>query len=214
MNIIPKNILTTKTARYYTAGSPSEKTQTIWFVIHGYAQLAGEFIKQFDYLADEHTTVVAPEGLSRAYMSGKIAASWMTKEDRENEIKDYVNYLDTVFEDVTKDRDKNSLNVNVLGFSQGVHTAARWFTLSKYRFSNLFLCSADFPQDTDFLTLNKKLKNAKLYYMCGDKDDRIPAASFEAGKDLLKKNNVEFEEFLFGGKHAVNHELIKKIITR
>jgi len=212
VNIIPKNILTTKTARYYIAGPPD--AGTIWFVIHGYGQLAGDFIKEFDYLADGNTLVVAPEGLSRAYMSGKIAASWMTKEDRENEIKDYVNYLNAVFEEITKGSVKNSMKINVLGFSQGVHTAARWFTLSKYQFSNLFLCSSDFPQDTDFLTLNKKLKKGKLYYMCGDKDDFIPSDLFEAGKKLLTENNVVFEEFTFSGKHIVEHELIKKIIAR
>ncbi len=49
----------------------------------------------------------------------------MTKEDRENEIADYVDFLDAVFGEVVTP----GARVTVLGFSQGVATAARWLAL-------------------------------------------------------------------------------------
>ena len=43
------HIQVTKTARYFTLGELNEKTLEVWFVLHGYAQLASDFIKDFDY---------------------------------------------------------------------------------------------------------------------------------------------------------------------
>ena len=98
--IISTNIMKTlKTARYYLAGSPSGKTKNIWIVIHGYGQLAGKFIQQFEFLINDETVVIAPEGLSRFYTGSAtgelIGAGWMTKEERDNEIKDYIISLTT-----------------------------------------------------------------------------------------------------------------------
>lgn len=194
-------------------GSLNQQTKTGFYVIHGFGQAAGEFIKQFEYLVNENTVVIAPEGLSRSYFGSKVAASWMTKEDRENEIKDYVEYLDNLHTEILS-KTSNKININVLGFSQGVHTGARWFSLSKFRFRNLFLCSSDFPRDADFIKLKDKLTNAKCYYMCGDDDEFITKEAFESGKNLLKENNIVFEDFTFSGKHIVNHGLIKKILNR
>src|ERR1051325_10016453 len=49
--------------------------------------------------------LVAPEGLSRFYLSERaterrVGASWMTREDRLAEIADYLGYLDAVYDDV------------------------------------------------------------------------------------------------------------------
>ena len=86
-------IKTQKTARYFVLGNPGAQTKVIWFVLHGYGQLAERFISKFQSLVDDYTVVVAPEALHRFYAtgnSGRIGASGMTKEDRENDILDYV----------------------------------------------------------------------------------------------------------------------------
>jgi predicted esterase len=194
-------------------GELNQHAKTVWYVIHGFGQLAGEFIKQFEYLVNENAVVIAPEGLSRSYFGSKTGASWMTKEDRENEIKDYVEYLDNLHAEILS-KTVGELNVNILGFSQGVHTAARWFSLGKFQFQNLFLCSSDFPRDADFTKLREKLVKAKCYYMCGDDDEFITADAFEGGKNLLSENNIPFEAFYFAGKHVLNHDIIKRIISR
>jgi hypothetical protein len=88
------HITVTKTARYYSQGVLNATTERIWIVVHGYLQRAEDFIKMFDFLDDGKTYIVAPEALNRSYLKGgydKTGATWMTKDDRENEIKDYVN---------------------------------------------------------------------------------------------------------------------------
>ncbi|MFW6202332.1 MAG: hypothetical protein ACOC8B_07130, partial [Gemmatimonadota bacterium] len=81
----------------------------IWFVCHGYRQLAGRFVRRFAPLDDGNRLIVAPEALSRFYLDddggphgpdARIGATWMTRADRENEIRDYVDYLDTLYERV------------------------------------------------------------------------------------------------------------------
>lgn len=37
-------------ARYYTMGELSEQTRTIWWVMHGYGQLAAYFLQKFAFL--------------------------------------------------------------------------------------------------------------------------------------------------------------------
>ena len=42
-----KKISVSKTARYFQAGSISNKTKNVWFVFHGYGMLSEFFIKKF-----------------------------------------------------------------------------------------------------------------------------------------------------------------------
>lgn len=44
----------TKTARYYTLGNLNNQTKEVWFVLHGYAQLAKKFISLFQDIVNPH----------------------------------------------------------------------------------------------------------------------------------------------------------------
>lgn len=210
-----KNIITQKTARYYIAGSAPAQTKNMWVVIHGYGQLAEKFIRQFDFLANEDTLIIAPEGLSRFYTGSAtgnaIGAAWMTKEDRDNEIKDYIAYLDAVLSEVLNTVNNPDVRINVLGFSQGVHTVARWFILSNNRFESVYLCSDDFPVDADFEKLKSRLENSKMFYIYGNADGIIPQTSFERSVKMLKEKDINFTEIIFDGKHSIHDETIKKL---
>src|SRR2546422_2073748 len=75
-----------RTARYYTLGEPGRGTRQLWFVCHGYGQLAGRFIRHFEQLNDGSRVIVAPEGLSRFYLSEsapqrRVGASLMNPGD-------------------------------------------------------------------------------------------------------------------------------------
>src|SRR3954467_9897190 len=96
-----RNITVSKTARYFVSGEMTESIEQLWFVCHGYAQLASSFLTWFDALDQQKHLVIAPEGLHRFYWKGfsdKVVASWMTKEDREADIADYVNFLNKVYD--------------------------------------------------------------------------------------------------------------------
>ena len=82
--------------RYAVRGN-EEDPDEIWFVLHGYGQLAHRFLRYFADLDDGTRLLVAPEGLHRHYLDHaerKVGASWMTSEDRLTDIDDYVGWLD------------------------------------------------------------------------------------------------------------------------
>lgn len=208
MKIVEHNIQVEKTGRYYSNKSISEKVENLWFVIHGYAQLAKNFINEFNFLSDSNTLIIAPEGLSRFYFRDKIGASWMTKEDRENEINDYLNYLDKVL----KTADLTTAKINLLGFSQGVHTAVRFFLNNDFYFNNLLLCSSDFPKDVDFVKLKQKLEKSKMFYIFGNEDKSISWKSFKESISLLEDNDMNFEIINFHGGHIINEQSLKRFL--
>ena len=90
-------------ARYCTLGDFNEATRKIWFVLHGYGQLARFFIRKFKTLSDEGVYVIAPEGLSKFYLedvttraqsgNSRVGAAWMTSENRLADIENYIHEL-------------------------------------------------------------------------------------------------------------------------
>ncbi len=120
---------TSRSARYFTLGS-LEHAGDLWFVCHGYGQLAARFLERFHPLEAEGRCIVAPEGLSRFYLTEspterRVGASWMTREDRLHEIDDYVRYLDGMYAKLAP----RQARVTALGFSQGTATVCRWVGL-------------------------------------------------------------------------------------
>jgi len=58
-------ITVSRSARYFTLGRPDRE---VWFVLHGYGQLAARFLRHFEPLDDGTRLMVAPEALSRFYL--------------------------------------------------------------------------------------------------------------------------------------------------
>ena len=97
--MIKKTIFTQKTARYFHNKTNLSDAENIIFALHGYAYLAQKFLKKLQFLFSKNNLIVCPEGLSKFYIKGfdgQVGASWMTKENREEEINDYCIYLDKV----------------------------------------------------------------------------------------------------------------------
>jgi len=146
----------TRTARVAVVG-PKSPTPSTWFVLHGYRQLARRFLRRFVGLAGEERRILAPEALSRFYLApgdrehrgaDPVGASWMTREDRLSEIRDYVRYLDKVARTLADAPvDGGPPHRTLLGFSQGAHTAARWAVMGDERVDRLVLWGTALPDD-------------------------------------------------------------------
>lgn len=205
--MIQQNISVTKTARYFILGEADDNIEQVWFVCHGYAQLANYFLKKFEFLNTGKNLIVAPEGLHRFYwqgFSGRVVASWMTKEDRVEDIKDYVNFLDQVASEVLKNLKKEVI-VNVLGFSQGTATACRWLAQGKIKADYLILHSGVFPPDLNFAAdkiIFNQLK--ECYFLMGDADEFTNLAQNEKHMKELEEKGIHFEKIIFKGKHEIN----------
>src|SRR5947207_6796891 len=131
-----------RTARYFTLGEGAAAVAEGWFAGHGYGQLAARVLEKLRVLDDGTRYLVAPEGLSRFYLSEspterRVGASWMTREDRIAEIADYVQYLDAVYQEVFGLLDRSLVTMHVLGFSEGEDTASRWTARSEEHTSEL-----------------------------------------------------------------------------
>jgi predicted esterase len=214
--MIQHNVKVEKTARYFVIGKPSEKTKRIWFVYHGYAQLANYFLKKFEPLCNEHDVIVAPEGLHRFYwngFSGKVVASWMTKEDRLNDIEDYVNYLNRVYDDVISSfKDfENKPEIISLGFSQGAATVCRWINLSNKKINRLIIWAGAFPEDINYFEKKELFTSLKPVWISGTKDEFL---SEEKVKSILKSmsdNGIPFERLVYEGSHTIDKKALLEL---
>lgn len=193
-----------KTARYFVLGTPSDKITDVWFVCHGYGQLANYFIKWFEPLINENTLIIAPEGLSRFYwdgFSGNVVASWMTKEDRNSDIDDYVKYLDKVANEVLQQL--QDVNINILGFSQGASTVARWVTLGKTTPSHLILWAGSFPTDIDYSQNIERFNKFPLHFLIGDKDELLSTEVIKNYLEDINNKDIKYNLIRYSGGHKV-----------
>lgn len=204
-----------KTARFYTLGELNSSTKNIWIVLHGYGQLAQYFIKKFEHIVSESTVIVAPEALNRYYFEGfkgRVGASWMTSDDRETDIADYVNYLNTFFKNYIQSVTLNSdCKITVLGFSQGAATACRWVNSGVCKINRLILWSGSFPYDLNFDLETNSFKSIDLFLVIGNKDELADIIKVEEHKAHLEKMQLNYSFIEFDGGHELNKDVIKKI---
>jgi predicted esterase len=207
-----------RTARYYTLGALGPGTRQVWFACHGYGQLASRFLEKLRVLDDGTRYLVAPEGLSRFYLSEspterRVGASWMTREDRLAEIADYVQYLDAVCQGVFGSLDRSQVTVHALGFSQGAATVSRWTALGRAKVDRLTLWGGEFPPDLDLTvqTVVERLRIARLSLVYGRADQFITPKVTREIADRLRAHNVPNQEIPFDGGHELNDGVLKQL---
>lgn len=196
------SIVTNRTARYFVSGD-TESAKSLWVVLHGYGQLASDFIESFDPAVTPERAFIAPEALSRFYLragQGKIGANWMTAEDRENEIADYVEYLDRVVEEV---RSNENQKVYVLGFSQGSATACRWFAGSSNKLSAIIIWGGGLPPDLDRDAFVSQLGPTRLAFVYGDADEYVTSARLRLELQRLNDLLIPFDVTEYEGGHEI-----------
>lgn len=218
----PHHIRVRRTARIHTLGptDPARATDA-WVVLHGYRQLAGRFLRRFRVLDDGTRLVVAPEGLSRFYVEREtsrhgpeslVGASWMTREEREHEIRDYVDYLDEVGDRFLRPTPSGSrIPLTVLGFSQGVATAARWVTRGRHPCRRLICWGDTLPPDLDSGGFRERMEGVELVLVRGEVDgSRRP--DVEARQDaMLGDAGIPFRIVTHGEGHRVQPDVVAEL---
>jgi predicted esterase len=203
-----------RTARYYTLGPTHGFPRELWFVCHGYGQLAGRFLRQFEPLDDGTRLVVAPEGLSRFYLdpiperrndpSPRVGATWMTREDRDAEIADYVEYLERLSGEIRHPLRGAAPRLVVLGFSQGTATVSRWLAASELRVDQLVLWGGAIPPELDLAQWASRLHGAAITLVAGEQDQFATAAAVAAKAERLSAAGVAFTLQRFAGGHTID----------
>mgnify|MGYP006083541593 FL=1 len=206
-----------RTARYFQSRKIDENIKRVIFVLHGYAQNADDFLKDFEKLDNKQTLIVAPEGLSKFYWKDFTSApssSWMTSLERENEIEDTLKYLDQVCLDVRGQLPKEGVEYSCLGFSQGAATASRFCAHSLIIFSNLFLYGGGPAHDLDWASLPVNLKFHLIY---GDKDVFISDSQVKKVEGLIQSKKFKVQSYRYEGKHKIEDaglDYIKSVIDK
>jgi len=212
MTVNEHSIRIEKQVRYFTLGNPEKATQ-LFVVLHGYGQLPNYFIEKFRGL-DESIFVVALEGLHRFYLlgsSGRVGASWMTKEARQNDIEDNQNYLKQVISEFSDN--KNFQKSTLLGFSQGGATAARFVFNQLNSIDHLILWASIFPPD---LLMENEIKSSinqslKRTFVVGNEDEFF---NDTAQRELIAfYEEKDFEIHSFKGRHDIDLKTLKTILA-
>ncbi|MFD2248098.1 alpha/beta hydrolase [Pontibacter ruber] len=203
-------LIVPRTARYYTLGTSSEKTRNLWIVCHGYGQLARFFLRHFSVLDDGETVVVAPEALSRFYLdgfSGRIGATWMTKEDRLSEIGDQASYLNLLLQHMLEQLPQD-VRITVLGFSQGGATVSRWLASGNVPVHRLILWAASFPEDIDFSSGQAAFAGLPVAMVYGSEDEFITAEALDRKKQLMAQLGISPQVYTFEGGHTLHADTL------
>jgi predicted esterase len=215
---IEQAITVPRTARYYVLGEGEGRE--LWIVLHGFGQLAGDFVEYFVELNDGRHVVAAPEALNRYYTASVnvpaadrgVGATWMTKEHRDAEIADYVRYLDLLHAELTA-KYKPSRTV-LVGFSQGGATATRWAVLGSVRFHALVLWGATLPPDVDLGIVKAQLKADRLLIVVGRTDQYISPDALARERERLDGAGIQYEVVEFDAGHTIKRAVLADVARR
>ncbi len=207
-----------RTARYFALGDAAPPPREVWVVCHGYGQLAAPFLETFEPLDDGSRLIVAPEALSRFYLDGinhppdaRVGASWMTREDRLNEMDDYVAYLDLLHDTLFERVRRETVKLVVLGFSQGTATASRWAVRGAARADRLVLWAGLLPPDVEPASLRDKLNAVDLVLVAGAKDRHITPERLAEQRAALERAGVRHRVVTFEGGHALEASALARL---
>lgn len=202
-----------RTARYHTLGDPGT-ARHLWIVLHGYGQLARFFLRPFVGL-EEGRLIAAPEGLSRFYTDAahsRVGSSWMTSEDRLQEIRDQADYLNTLAAHLARQCPPGT-PLNVLGFSQGVATAARWALANELPIARLVCWGGSLPPEPDAAGLTSRWARIAIDLVHGEQDVLVPAAVLQRNESRLREAGLPYRILHFPGGHQLDRLTLQRVLN-
>ncbi len=211
-----EKLVVEKTSRLYSLGESGPQIKRLIIALHGYGQLSAFFMRKFEPLIAPDRRIVAPEGLHRFYLegtSGRVGASWMTKEARLDDIADQAKHLDAVLEKQLKEC-PNIQHITLVGFSQGTSTASRWLDHRNGSRIDHFVCWAgEFPPDINFAK-RREAFSMRIDAAFGDDDPYTPEERIQEVLSRLNNSGVEPVLHRYKGGHSIEPKLLKQIIER
>lgn len=213
-----ENIEVRRTALFASLGpEPGASVNELWYVLHGQGMRAVSFLETARATASPSRLIVAPEALSRYYegpisssRNTVVGASWMTRDHRETEIRDYVHYLDDLHAEMQERFGGQTPPVTVLGFSQGGATSVRWVAEGKVKPAHLVVWASSLPPDVDFAA-NQNIRAPKFTYVCGTTDIYITPKLLDGQLAMLRTANLPHATESFVGGHRLDDATLQRI---
>lgn len=194
-------------------GAWNEPAQLTWMCLHGYGMLAQYFIKNFAEIDNGKNLFLAPEAPNRFYLKGtygRVGATWMTKEEREDDIADITQYLDQVYQSLTTIQQQQLV---ALGFSQGTPSVFRWAMAKRVKLRALVAWASDIPKDVLTPEGVAYLNTIPVYLVVGTQDEFISTQRLQEFTDLLQEVGLTYKLISFDGKHRIDAEPLQQLYT-
>lgn len=214
---VQRRLRVPRSARYYLLGDPSHPGE-IWIACHGYGQLAAAFAGALEPLDDGRRLIAVPEALSRFYLDdamkrhgpdSPVGASWMTREDRDAEIADHVEYLDLLADALAPAGRR--VPIVALGFSQGVATVARWAVRGRTHPERVILWGGTVPTDLGERAGAPPFGATSVTLVAGERDQLVSPALLERSRAALAERGADVRLETHAGGHALNSDLLRRL---
>jgi len=211
MNLEDKEISYTTTNSYSTLNTLTNTTKNVWFVCHGMGYLSRYFLRYFGGLDAADNYIIAPQAQSKYYIPPKlkhVGASWLTKENTLKETANVMRNFDAIFE---AENIPKTVNLIVMGYSQGVSVAMRYIVYRKLQCAQLILHSGGIPKE--LIAEDFSFLDAKVSMIYGTQDEYLDneriASETKRVQELFENKVIILP---FEGKHLVNIELINSLV--
>tara|TARA_B100000686_G_C16791188_1_gene978843 strand:+ start:2794 stop:3213 length:420 start_codon:yes stop_codon:yes gene_type:complete len=135
----------------------------------------------------------------------------MTREDRLNEIRDYVEYLDQLVGEI--EREIGKVPLTVVGFSQGVATATRWAIGGSRAPSRLILWGDFSPPDIDLKLARQRLESAELVMVRGTEDRALSPMLKQQEEERLREAGIDYRIISYSGGHDIDEQTLLTLAT-
>ncbi len=198
-----EHFVTPRTVPWFHVGEEAEP-EVLTLVLHGLGQRASAVARDLAGVVRPGQLVVVPEGLSRTLPrpgAKRVMASWSTREDAEVDLADNVAYLDALRAHLAERfRPKRW---QLLGFSQGGLTVARWVGQRAHEWERVVLWAAPIAGDVDPRAFRKNLGAAELVVALGDDDPHATTEGIALASAALNALQVPWSLRRFPGAHEV-----------
>lgn len=216
-----RHIRVSRSARYAVLGSLDGPLSEVWIVCHGQGQLAARFLSRFLPLQRDDRLFIAPEALSRYYLTppkagphapnAPVGATWMTSEDRENEIEDYVGYLDSLHDELFSIVPRQKVRLCVLGFSQGTATVVRWVTRGHVQPDRVVLWAGMLPPELTAESAAALARRAPVTVAFGRQDEFATPELVAAQEARLNELGIRYDMTRFDGGHEILPDALRGV---
>ena len=204
MNLINGRMRISHTV-YYSVQVPEQKgPRPLLIVLHGFGQVAGQFVKVFEPLATKGVLVAAPQGANQLYTNLKerrVGFSWLTKYERDRSVSDFVAYMEQLYKLLQETCEVDSQRVFMLGFSQGVSMAYRTWAHSSLPVRGVIACGGDLPPD--IIEQLEGLPPIEILLVHGRQDEEVSPDKAQEALKHLRAAGLKPELFDFEGGHVV-----------
>jgi phospholipase/carboxylesterase len=212
MDLINEKIQISHTV-YYSVQVPEQKgPRPLLIVLHGFGQVARQFITVFEPLAKKGILVAAPQGAHQFYThlkKGQVGFSWLTRYERDQSVVDFVGYMEQFYKLLQERFEVDSQRVFMLGFSQGVSMAYRTWAHSSLPVRGVVACGGDLPPD--IVEQLDGLPPIQILLVHGSRDEDVSPEKVEEAREHLAASGLQPELFVFEGGHVVPSVVLPKV---